>query len=71
MKSRLYYGHRIPDTRGSNEIAVFIVESTEHDRWTEEKLVEYFTSHESRLSGLIETFASRIPDISSARKEGF
>ena len=69
MKSRLYFGWRIVDTKGQNELAVFIVESTDKDRWTREELEEYFESKNATLSSIIESFSFRSPNASLALKE--
>ncbi len=71
MKSTLYFGWRVLDTKGDKKLAVLIVESTDSNRWTKEQLEEYFEREDRKLSEIVERLAPRLPKISSARKEGF
>ncbi|MDO9326224.1 MAG: hypothetical protein Q7T80_14835 [Methanoregula sp.] len=73
MKSRLYYGYKIMDTRKSGHLAVIIVESTDPQRYTEEQLRKVFTNEHRALfiSRIIEKLNSCIPRLMDAKKEGF
>lgn len=73
MKSRLYYGYKIMDTRRSSHLAVIIVESTDPGRYTEEGLQKVFANEHRALfiSRIIEKLNSCIPRLMDAKKEGF
>lgn len=71
MKSRLYYGRRIPDARGEKPLAVIIVESIEPKRYTEDQLNKVFDrTVMSNLSYIAEELLEVYPDVAIAEEVG-
>jgi len=70
MKSRLYFGWRILDTRGEKPLAVVIVESTNPKRWTQRGLEGFFNRENRTLSEFVERISPRLPKVSIAKKAG-
>lgn len=71
MKSRLYFGWRIMDTKSYKPLAVVIVESTDQNRWQKETLEQVFTQQNRYLSDVMERLKPRLPHLTNARKAGF
>jgi hypothetical protein len=70
MKSRLYCGTRISDSK-NNPLAVVIVESTCNLRWTLSQIRDYFDQESIRLNRLFEIIHPKTPSIWFARTKGF
>lgn len=73
MKSRLFFGYRVADTRAEKSLAVVVVEATEPDRYTVGELSQVFANGSGILLGnLVERLASRVlPSLDAASKAGF
>jgi hypothetical protein len=73
MKSRLYYGYRVMDTKSRNCLAVIIVESTDPSRYSKEELHKVFgIPHRAFfISRIIEKLYPCLPKLQNAREEGF
>jgi hypothetical protein len=70
MKSRLYSGFRIKDSK-EKPLAVVMVEATDPFRWSKDFLQNFFKEESTTLNNLFEIIHNKTPEISSARKKGF
>lgn len=71
MKSRLYCGCRIWDSKKERALAVLMLEATHPDRYTEEGLKKILDEREQEYVGrMVETLKHWIPDYEDAREKG-
>jgi hypothetical protein len=71
MPSRLYCGYRISDTRGREQIAVIITESTDSNRYNEKKLKNLFENKERvYLADLTERLSKWKPNLKDTKDRG-
>lgn len=71
MKSRLYFGWRISNSKNEEPLAVLIIESTEPQRWSNEQLKKYFVQEKKKFCNIFERVHKYFPEFSEAREKGF
>ncbi len=71
MKSRLFFGWRINDSKDQKPLAILMIESTEPNRWTEEQLTDYFVQEKKKFCNIFERVHKHFPEFSEAREKGF
>lgn len=71
MKSRLYFGWRITDSKNEIPLAVLMIESLAPDRWTKEELEKYFLQEKKKFCNIFERVHKNLPEYSEAREKGF